>query len=257
MTYRKTKHLYTILNTDSSIPITDNNKMQKHTHKEMVIIEGIYLYFPSGLDYREKVLIYLSRNLGRKVTINAISEALGLAYGYLHSTIHKLNAEGIISIEEVGNYKLVSLNLKNMLTIAELARLSVKIAQSIIPKAKSLKKIPLLIELLRKHKGIVSIVLFGSQARLQAKETSDTDLLVIVQERTSAQRELVNKIRSETRAFEIKEFIKIQEFLVDTEMVKSMLSSKEDINVGKEALKEGIVLEGFENYWRLIGDILG
>ena len=36
-----------------------------------------------------------------------------------------------------------------------------------------------------------------------------------------------------------------------------MLQSKEEINVGKEALKDGIILDGFENYWKMVGEIIG
>lgn len=222
---------------------------------KMVVVEGAYIFIPSESDYMDKVLIYLSRNLGKKVTINSICEGLNLSYGYLHSTIHKLEAEKIISIEEVGNYKLLSLNFKNMLTIAELARVSVKISQEIIAKSKKLRNLNILIESLRKYKDILSIVLFGSQARLKAKEKSDIDMLIILSERVKGK--VVSEIRAEIKAFEVREFADIQEFIVDFEMFKRMLESKEELNVGKEALKDGVVLDGFENYWKMVGEIIG
>jgi len=232
---------------------------------KMVVVEGAHIFLPSESDYKDKILIYLSRNLGKKITINAICEGLKLSYGYLHSTIHKFEAEKIINIEEVGNYKLISLNFKNMLTIAELARVSVKVSQEIISKNKKLRKINILIENLRKYKGILSIVLFGSQARLEARKKSDIDMLIILSEREKSKDEmhslenieLIDKIRAEIKSFEIKEFVDIQEFIVDFEMFKRMLQSKEELNVGKEALKEGIMLDGFENYWKMVGEIIG
>ena len=222
---------------------------------KMVVVEGAYMFVPPQSDYKDKALIYLSRNLGKKATISAICEGLKLSYGYLHSTIYRLEAERIIKIEEVGNYKLISLNFKNMLAIAELARVSVKISQKIIDKNKKLRKLNILIESLRKYKDILSIVLFGSQARLEAREKSDIDLLIILSERKSEA--LINNIRAEIKAFEVREFADIQEFLVDFEMFKRMLESKEELNVGKEALKDGIVLDGFENYWKMAGEIIG
>ena len=220
----------------------------------MVVVEGAYIFLPLESDYRDKVLIYLSRNLGKKTTINSICEGLNLSYGYLHSTIHKLEAEKIISIEEVGNYKLPSLNFKNMLTIAELARVSVKISQEIIAKSKKLRNLNILIESLRKYKDILSIVLFGSQARLEAREKSDIDMLVVLNETAE---KLVNEIKTEIRSFAIKEFLDIQHFIIDYEMFKRMLQSKEEINVGKEVLRDGIILDGYESYWKMVGEIIG
>ena len=158
-----------------------------------------------------------------------------------------------------------------MLTIAELARISVKISQEVVKGSKKLKKLPELVESLRRYKELLSIVLFGSQARLQARETSDIDLLVILSETSEnpgkfASVKKVHALRktaaataieAEIRSFSIKEFINIQHFVVDYEMFNRMLTSKEEINVGKEAVKDGIVLDGYENYWKMIGDILG
>ncbi len=238
---------------------------------KMVVVEGSYIFLPAESHYKDKVLIYLSRNLGKKLTTNTICESLKLSYGHLHSTIHKLEAEKIINIEEIGNYKLLSLNFKNMLAIAELARISVKISQEIISENKKLRKLSILIENLRKYKDILSIVLFGSQARLEAREKSDIDMLVILNETAEnvgnfasvrkkeelKARALVNEIKTEIRSFAIKEFLDIQHFIVDYEMFKSMLQSKEEINVGKEALRDGIVLDGYENYWKMVGEIIG
>ena len=208
----------------------------------------------SGLDYREKVISYLSRNLGEKITINSIKKNKGLSYGHLHSTIHDLKNENIIRIEEVGNYKLISLNTKNMLTIAELAKLYVKITLKLFADNKKLAKLNKLIKNLRKHNNILSIVLFGSHARMEADEKSDIDIIVIISEENKL---LTNKIKAEIRAFGVKEFLEVQAFVVDSNMFLRMLESKEKLNIGKEALKEGIILEGYENYWKLIGDVIG
>ena len=236
----------------------------------MIVVERAHIFLPLESDYRDKVLIYLSRNLGKNTTINAICKGLKLSYGHLHATIHKLGAEKIINIEEVGNYKLISLNFKNMLTIAELAKVSVKISQQILGESKKLRKLNILIENLRKYKDILSIVLFGSHARLEAREKSDIDMLIILSERVKykdfssvgkgehlRKSDLINKIRAEIRAFEVREFADIQEFIIDFEMFKRMLESKEELNVGKEALKDGVALDGFENYWKMVGEIIG
>lgn len=216
-----------------------------------------YVFLSEESDYREKVLAYLSRRIGSKVTMNAISEELKLSYGHLHSTAYKLQSEGVIRMEQVGNYKLLSVNWDSMLAIAELARVHVKIAREVVDRSKKLGKLQGLIERLEKYKDILSIVLFGSQAKLEARKTSDIDLLVIVNERGSARRSVVMEIKSEIRAFEVKEFLKIQPFIVDFAMFKRMLQSREELNVGKEALKEGIILCGYENYWKAVGEAIG
>jgi len=230
---------------------------------EKAVIKGngrekraILVFMPKEADYKDKVLSYLSRSMGQKVTINAIRHGLGLSYGSLHYTIRKLHDDKIINIEEVGNYKLISLNFKNMLTISELARLSVKVSQEIVGQNKKLRQLNNLIETLRGYKEILSIVLFGSQARQMQHEKSDIDVLVILGAESKKNRPLINKIKVDIMAFGTKDFLQIQSFIVDYQIFKNMLKSKEEINVGKEALKDGIVLEGYENYWKMIGEIL-
>lgn len=217
---------------------------------------AILVFVPKEADYRDKVLAYLSRSIGQKITINAIRRDLGLSYGYLHSTIHKLRDEKIINIEEVGNYKLISLNFKNMLTISELARITVKITQEIIVQNKKLRRLSRLIESLRGYREILSIVLFGSQARQMQHEKSDIDILVIMGVEYKKSRPLINKLKVDIMSFATKEFLQIQSFIIDYDIFKNMLKSKEEINVGKEVLKDGIVLEGYENYWKMIGEML-
>lgn len=241
------------------------------TRKDAESESRVLVLLPFEADYKDKILAYLIKSLGRKITISSISEDLGLSYGSLHYAVQKLLAEKIINAEEVGNYKLLSLNLKNTLAIAELSRVSVRIAQEMINQNKKLKKLPKLVERLRKYKEILSIVLFGSHAKLQARESSDIDLLVILSETSEnpgqfisvektkklRTRALVNEIRADIRAFAVTEFLEIQHFVVDYEMFARMLQSKEEINVGKEALKDGIILDGYENYWKMVGEIHG
>ena len=240
------------------------------TRKDAESESRILILLPFEADYKDKILAYLIKSLGRKITISSISEDLGLSYGSLHYAVQKLLAEKIINVEEVGNYKLISLNFKSMLAIAELSRISVRISQEIISKNKKLKKLSILIKNLRKYKDILSIVLFGSHARLEAREKSDIDLLVILNETAEnvgnfvsvgkkeelKTRALVNEIKTEIRSFAIKEFLDVQHFIVDYEMFKRMLQSKEEINVGKEVLRDGIVLDGYENYWKMVGEII-
>ena len=215
---------------------------------------GVCIFVPEESGYREKVLAYLSRCIGRKVTMNAISEELGLSYGYVHATIYKLYSEGIVKMEQVGNYKLLSVDLSNMLAVAELVRVHVKMAREVLGTSAKLKKLEVLTNDLGKRKDILSIVLFGSQARLEARKTSDIDLLIIISERRTA---AVQDIKSEVRTFEVREFLKIQPFIVDFTMFGRMLQSREELNVGKEALKDGIILHGYENYWKMVGEALG
>lgn len=216
----------------------------------------VLVLLPFEADYKDKILAYLIKSLGSKITISSISEDLGLSYGSLHYAVQQLWKEKIINMEEVGNYKLLSLNFKNMLTIAELARISVKIAQEITNQNKKLKRLNELVANLRKYQQILSIVLFGSHAKLIAHEKSDIDIIVILGVKYQKNRALIDEIKGEIISFGTKNFLDIQSFIVDYAIFKTMLESKEEINIGKEALKDGIVLDGFENYWKMVGEII-
>ena len=152
---------------------------------KMLIVENQHIYMPPELNYREQALVYLSRSISKKLTINSISKNLGLSYGFLHETVQKLEKEKIINVEEVGNYNLVSLNMKNPLTIGELTRISIVITQSITSKSKVISRMHELVAQLDNYKEILSIVLFGSQAKLEATEKSDVDVAVILRERSN------------------------------------------------------------------------
>lgn len=231
--------------------------------KKTIIKNGIgserkmFVIIPFKSDYKDKLLAYLIRTIGKRITANAVKRDLNLSYGSMHSVVSRLETEKIINVEKIGNYKFISLNFNNMLAVAELSRISVKISQEIINKNKKLKKINELIEYLRKYKGILSIVLFGSHARLMAHEHSDIDILVIIGPKYQKSRVLINNIKVEIMSFGTKNFLDIQSFIVDYVIFQNMMKSREEINVGKEAFKDGIILDGFENYWKMVGEITG
>ena len=79
--------------------------------------------------YREKILLYLARNLGSNVTANRIANDLNLFYSLVHKTVKDLENEGLLKVEKVGNYKLLKLSLNKHRTLLELALLSHKLRE--------------------------------------------------------------------------------------------------------------------------------
>lgn len=94
--------------------------------------------------------------------------------------------------------------------------------------------------------SIRSIVVFGSYVKGEADERSDYDILVICDNKKDHK-----KIEKAIRAQSFQHGIKLQSWVMTTEMIIDHLREKE-INVVKEAFRNHIILYGYESFWRNI-----
>lgn len=177
--------------------------------------------------YREKILLYLARNLGNNVTANRIANDLDLFYSLVHKTVKDLENEGLLKIEKVGNYKLLKLNLDKHRTLLELALLSHKLMEEHEKEGKIGKNINGLIEKISKEKDVLSVVLCENE-------------VFVIANKVTMHAEIASKTAS----------IGKEICLISHEEAVKKLSDEGFSN----KLLNGIVLHGYENFWRMIAE---
>lgn len=177
--------------------------------------------------YREKIILYLGRNLSSNITGNKIATDLGLFYSLVHKTVKDLERDGLLKIERIGNYKLLKLSLGNHRTVLELALLSHKLKEETEKEGKIKENINDFISKISKEKDLLSVILTENS-------------IFAVAGRANMHIEIAAKTADLGREISV---IRHDDFA-------NMLS---DAGFSKELLN-GIVLHGYENFWRMIAE---
>jgi len=141
--------------------------------------------------------------------------------------------EDILDIEIIGKAKTLKLNLNNPVVKAYL------IISSDEEKKEFLEKHPIIRKIVNELDTKDIIILFGSYAKGKQMERSDVDILVI------------NKNGKKSLSFSKYELLykkEINPIFVTKKELKKMLEDKEE-NVGKQALKDHIILNNPEEFW--------
>lgn len=176
--------------------------------------------------YREKILLYLGRNLNSNTTPNKIATELKLFYSLVHKTIKGFEGQGIVKAEKVGNYNLLKLNTKKHGTLLELALLSHKHKDELEKEGKISPKVDGFIEKISKDKDVLSAVLCSNEIMIFANRL--TTNLEILAKTADIGNEVV---------------------LVKHDDVANILQGEME-----NKLLDGIVLYGYENFWRMIAE---
>ncbi|HIH39078.1 nucleotidyltransferase domain-containing protein [Candidatus Woesearchaeota archaeon] len=180
------------------------------------------------------ILQLLIENKEEKWSIRQISLQRRINYKSAYQAVKKLEKEGVVNLEKMGNVTLCSFNSKcNSTTFAaEEGRRNEAIRD---------KKVSAVFSSLDDIPELYIALLFGSQVKGTAARSSDIDLLIISEQVQKIQEELsVLPLQIHITALTLKEFI-------------SMLKSKERTIVS-EAVKKNIILVGIEDYYRVLGN---
>ena len=183
-----------------------------------------------------KIVLFLGKKMNTGFTMHELSKLVGIPYASFYRYIQHLTKLGSIIVREVGKAKVVSLNLEHPVLKAELTQASFEEMLVYTQKNKMIKKIQQEFE----TKDIV--LLFGSYAKGTQTKRSDIDLLII------------NKDGKKTIFFSKYETlynVKINPLFVKKSEFKNMLRSKEE-NVGKQALKNHIILNNPDKFWECV-----
>ena len=187
-----------------------------------------------------KIIDILSLN--EKLTINEISIQLKETYSFVNKVINKLINDNIIKKEVVGNSHLCTLNLNNEKTQAYLTLNEIGKKERFIEKNQNIQT--LISEIVEKIQAECLLV-FGSYAKGNQTKSSDIDLLIIKNKKD-------NSINKEINLLETMYNIKINQIVINEGILKEMILNNVEINVGKEALKNHIILYGSNIFWKLI-----
>lgn len=197
-----------------------------------------------------KIVGLYAQNLLAEYSIHELAKMLGRkGYGFVHEKVTAMIQAGILKKRVVGTSSLCSLNLDEYNTVLMLCGLESWKAKEMYACHKPLK---VLLEQFvaesKQYNTVHAVVIFGSYAKGTAKEKSDVDLLVVVEDR---KRESVSRIAN---TLTLSHSVELNTVVLDKKLFQEMLTEK-GINVGKEALKYRIVIYGCENFFELVREV--
>ncbi|MFH1592985.1 MAG: nucleotidyltransferase domain-containing protein [Candidatus Woesearchaeota archaeon] len=186
------------------------------------------------MDNKLKIISYLGKHKDKAFTMHELSKLTNIPYATFHRIIKQLT--DVLIMETIGKSKTIKLNLKrptikSYLTIA-----------SEEEKKKYLEKQPIIRKIANEIKTKDIIVLFGSYAKNTHTKSSDIDLLII------------NKDGKKTISFSKYELlykVKINPIFITKKEFRLMLKDEEE-NIGKQALKNHIILNNPEKFWEYV-----
>ena len=183
-----------------------------------------------------KIIGCLGKNLGKRFTMHNLSKLTGIPYASFYRYVKHISEQGVLDVEEAGTAHLISLNLEFPVLKSTLAHFSFE------EKWEFLEGHPIIKKIVNELNAKDIVLLFGSYAKKQQTSNSDIDLLII------------NKTGEKSFSFSKYELLfkkKINPIFVTEKEFMLMLQDKDE-NVGKQALKNHIILNNPEKFWGLV-----
>jgi predicted nucleotidyltransferase len=188
------------------------------------------------MDNKLKIINHLGKHICEEFTMHELSKATDIPYATFHRTIAKI--DDAIKTRSVGKAKTITLNTEYPLNKAYLAISSEE------EKKEFLKNSPIIRKITTETKTEDTVLVFGSYAKGTQRKDSDIDIMVInktgKKDISFSRYETLFKVKINPMFFTEKEF-------------KQMIREKEE-NVGKQALKNHIILKSPEKLWALVLD---
>lgn len=197
-----------------------------------------------------KIVALFSTELDREFTIHQIKKELKRSYHLIYDNTTELITENILDKKIRGHSIVCSLNLKNEKTKGMLILNSMDEKGGFLDKKAVLKSLfEELVKNITNKIEVLFIVLFGSYAKGTETKSSDIDLLIICEKKDKN-----NLIQREIGALETMYDFKINQIVVNSKIFKNMIINKAELNVGKEALDNHVILYGAEIFWKIVLD---
>ena len=160
-------------------------------------------------------------------TIRAISKKLKLPYSNINRAVKSLIKEEILNTKDIGRAKYCSLNLNSDSTINLLCQISIQDKKRFL-KTIALNPFP------KNVPDIVSVITLK-------KNKTKSRIFIITNKKDASIKAQLNSTKTECSLLETKEFIAL---------VKNKAEFKEEL------LHNSIILQGYENYWNLIKEVI-
>ena len=189
-----------------------------------------------------EVLAFMVEDVSKEHSIKELAEILKRPYVKVHASIKRLAKKGIITEKILGKAHYCALDYKNNTDVACFVE-----AQKAKDFASKNKPIKIFLENIKEKLSFpdYTLAIFGSVAKGRSKKNSDLDLAVITTKQNLQKTE--RAISAVARITSIK--IHAIEFTY-TDFIE-MLKSKE-LTVGKEILKNHIIIHGCDQFYRCI-----
>lgn len=203
---------------------------------------------------KDNIIRLFHDELYAQFTINELAKKTGISYSYVYGQIEDLKKKNIMIVEQHSNRKYCRPNYKNQGVKTTFAKISNQMAEDFLKKR---EKIFFVIERLlsvlpqKTDFNLLSVVMFGSLVKGTDFEKSDIDLFILV----PSKRKYGEAIEMECVALSRNFDIEINPLVSEPTNLLTMLKDKEH-NVGKEILKNKIILFGAEKFWELVFEVM-
>lgn len=186
------------------------------------------------MDNKLKIVNYLGKSMHKRFTMHELSKILKIPYASFYRTVKDMIE--LLVIEDVGKSKTISLNLENKVVKSYLSISSEEEKKEFLKKQHTIR-------MLEKDLETDDIViLFGSYAKKEESERSDIDIMIL------------NKDGKKSVSFSKFEMLfkkDVNPMFFTKKEFQLMLKEKEE-NVGKQALKNNIILKNPEKFWEVV-----
>jgi len=188
-----------------------------------------------ALSSKEKLLKYMIENKNPQ-SIRTLSGAILIDYKNTYNIVDALQSS-VISKEKIGNTNLIKIKL---VPNQEIFSVENKRTSLLLKENKQLELVKQDIENI--NYPFLIVLIFGSYVKKTQAKNSDIDLCIICDHKEKT-KELISKLELLPLKLELHTFT--------TNEFDSMLKTKEE-NVGKEIVKNNLILYGIEGYYNLI-----
>jgi len=182
------------------------------------------------------IINYLGKHIRERFTMHQLSKLLKIPYASFYRTIQQM--KDILVIEAIGKSKVISLNISNLVVKSYLT------ISSDEEKKMFLAKQPMIRKISNELNAKDIVVLFGSYAKGKESEKSDIDIMVINQD---------GKKSISFSKYELLFRKKVNPIFISKKEFTKMLNEREE-NVGKQALKDHVILNNPEGFWGCVLD---
>ena len=186
-------------------------------------------------------------------TINELATKTKISYSYVHGQVEELKDKDILIVTQRTNRKYCKPNYNNPEVKTSFVKISNQIAEDFLKKrGKIFFVAEKLLSILPKKTdfNLLSVVLFGSLVKGIDFKKSDIDLFILVPSKNKYDEIIDMECAALSKGFGIE----INPIVSEPTSFLTMLKDKEN-NVGKEILKNKVILFGAEKFWELILEV--